>query len=219
MPLALLGAFPAPGGLQTIDPLPKALPVVCTIDEPLTAPDALNKYGCGGDGEGGGGGDGEGGGGGEGEGGGGGEGEGGSGGGGEGGGGEGGGGEGGGMGGGEGGGGEGGGEGGIFGACGVHPGGAAGGGEGGGGEGEGGGGEGGGIGESDGGGGGESLQTAASSSARWLVSAARSFARSALDGSVAMLRSVDELTLPKPHANTVTPSPLTRAAAATAPES
>ena len=69
MPLALLGAFPAPGGLQTIDPLPKALPVVCTIDEPLTAPDALNKYGCGGDGEGGGGGEGEGGGGGEGEGG------------------------------------------------------------------------------------------------------------------------------------------------------
>ena len=67
--------------------------------------------------------------------------------------------------------------------------------------------------------GGEALQTAAWSTARWLVSAAISLARNALDGSVAMLRSVDELTLPKPHANTVTPSPLTRAAAATAPES
>ena len=111
---------------------------------------------------------------------------------------------------------------------------------GGGGEGEGGGGEGGGGGGQgeggeggdgggdggDGGGasgngsdGGEALQTAAWSTARWLVSAAISLARNALDGSVAMLRSVDELTLPKPHANTVTPSPLTRAAAATAPES
>ena len=108
------------------------------------------------------------------------------------------------------------------------------GGGGGGGEGEGGGGEGGEGGEGgdgggdggDGGGasgngsdGGEALQTAAWSTARWLVSAAISLARNALDGSVAMLRSVDELTLPKPHANTVTPSPLTRAAAATAPES
>eukprot|EP00964_Phaeocystis_antarctica_P062735 scaffold37610_cov66-Phaeocystis_antarctica.AAC.3 len=37
MPLAILGAFPAPGRLQTSDPLPKALPVACTIDEPLTS--------------------------------------------------------------------------------------------------------------------------------------------------------------------------------------
>ena len=38
-----------------------------------------------------------------------------------------------------------------------------------------------------------------------------------MDGSVAICRSVDELTLsPKPHANTVTPSPLTSAAASMA---
>ena len=39
MPLAILGAFPAPGRLQyqKSDPLPKALPVACTIDEPLTS--------------------------------------------------------------------------------------------------------------------------------------------------------------------------------------
>eukprot|EP00964_Phaeocystis_antarctica_P022779 scaffold12679_cov74-Phaeocystis_antarctica.AAC.1 len=80
----------------------------------------------------------------------------------------------------------------------------------------------GGVGGESGGGeggseGGDSLQMSAASSTRWLVSAARSFARNALDGSVAMLRSVDSLTsVPKPHANTVTPSPLTSAAASTA---
>ena len=40
LPLAIvLGAIPAPVQVQAplSDPLPKALPVVCTIDEPLTA--------------------------------------------------------------------------------------------------------------------------------------------------------------------------------------
>ena len=67
MPLALLGAIPAPVLVQyglASDPLPKALPVVCTITEPVTAWSALTREGGGGGGEGeGGDGDGEGGGG------------------------------------------------------------------------------------------------------------------------------------------------------------
>ena len=95
-------------------------------------------------------------------------------------------------------------------------------GDGGGGEGEVGSCEGGGSGGGDGasGGGskaGDSLQTSASSSTRVPVSSASSWARIALDESVAICSSVAELTLsPKPHANTVAPSPLTSAAASTA---
>ena len=69
MPLALLGAIPAPVLVQyglASDPLPKALPVVCTITEPVTAWSALTREGGGGGGEGKGGGGGEGGGGGDG---------------------------------------------------------------------------------------------------------------------------------------------------------
>ena len=64
MPLALLGAIPAPVLVQyglASDPLPKALPVVCTITELVTAWSALIREGGGGGGEGeggGGGGDG-----------------------------------------------------------------------------------------------------------------------------------------------------------------
>ena len=66
-------------------------------------------------------------------------------------------------------------------------------------------------------GGGDALQTAASSTPRELQSSAISCARTTLDGSVAIVCSVVLLTfLPKPHANTVTPSPLTSAAASTA---
>eukprot|EP00964_Phaeocystis_antarctica_P019669 scaffold10855_cov63-Phaeocystis_antarctica.AAC.1 len=59
-------------------------------------------------------------------------------------------------------------------------------------------------------------------SARYPVSSAISRAMiaptesSALDGSLAIFRSVDTLALPKPHANTVTFCPLTSFAASTA---
>jgi len=105
-------------------------------------------------------------------------------------------------------------------------------GEGGGGEGEGGGGEGdGGGGDGDGGGGeggggnegGDSLQTAASRSARYCSSPATSSARRAvtlfaLDGEVAIAcSSVVRLALsPTPHANTVAGRSLTSCAASTA---
>ena len=91
-------------------------------------------------------------------------------------------------------------------------------GDGGGGDGDGDGGGDGGGGDGGGGGmGGDSLQTSASSDTRVLVSSASSCARIALDESVAICSSVAELTLsPKPHANTVAPSPLTSAAASTA---
>ena len=65
--------------------------------------------------------------------------------------------------------------------------------------------------------GGDPLQAAASSRPRELVSSAIFCARSASDESVAICSSVAKLNLfPKPHANTVTPSPLTSAAASTA---
>ena len=119
-------------------------------------------------------------------------------------------------------------------SIGVAQGGLGGGGGGGGVEGGGGGGveggEGGGPGDGDGGPdgdgggasggggkGGDSSQAAASSRPRELASWAIVCARSALDESVAICSSVAEFKLfPKPHANTVTPSPLTSAAASTA---
>jgi hypothetical protein len=100
-------------------------------------------------------------------------------------------------------------------------------GDGGGGDGDGGDGDGdgdgggrvGGHGASEGGGGdkgGDSLQTAGSSSTRAPVSSTIPCTRIALDGSVAISCSVAKLTeFPKPHANTVAPSPLTSAAAST----
>ena len=85
-------------------------------------------------------------------------------------------------------------------------------GDGGGGDGDGGGGEGGGGDK-----GGDSLQTVASSPSRYFSSSLRSCTSSALDESVAICFSVVLLTLlPKPHANTVTPLPLTSAAASMA---